>query len=145
SSDVCSSDLTGGHLPVGTAVYPTLQLRCANGAERVIAERSVQQLQHRVPCTALRFILRRLTKEVIEINLVAHGITTSHLQEHAHRSSRILKSKKPGAIGRKLTLPVPLEQRKLERHHGKACEERKVPDADNDEDERDRSINDVTA
>src|SRR5690606_38244542 len=51
---------------VRAAVHPSLQFRGAHGAERVIAERGVEQLEHGIPCPTFRLVLCCLTKELVE-------------------------------------------------------------------------------
>src|SRR5690606_29670738 len=101
--------------------------------------------QHRVPRTTLRLVLGRLTKERIQIDLVAGGLAARHLEEDSHCRPRVLHSEQSGTVRGELALPVPFEQRQLEWHYCHSSEEWKVANADGKHDHRDRPVDDVSA
>src|SRR5439155_2639434 len=105
---------------------PFEELRGPYCVERVLTEGRVEQLEHRVPRPSAGFVFGRLLHELLEIRLALLGVAAGELHERAHCDVEILHAEHTRTVTRHLALPIPLEQRELERQERHAGEKWKV-------------------
>src|ERR1019366_6383953 len=102
-------------LVVRTAVDPALQLGGAPGVQRMPAEHRVEDFYDGITPAPLGPALRGVLHELVEADLVVAAAAARELQERHQRIVAALRAEESPAIGRELALPVPLEQRDLNR------------------------------
>ena len=111
----------------------------------MLTEDGVERLEHRVPGAAVRLVLFGLLFERGQVERVPEFATARELHEGGEHHVRILGAEQGCPIARELTLPVPLEDRHLERQERDAGKEGQVADADEHDDLRDRAVGDMAA
>src|SRR4051812_10458905 len=105
----------------------------------------VHDLEHRVPRVAASLVLLRLAYELFDAKLIAVFLAAGELHLGAHRDVEVLGDKKAGAVGRELTLPLPLEQRELEGQNCRRRQEGKIAEPEVEQDIGDRTVRRVPA
>src|SRR5215213_538238 len=134
---------TGEDEIVRSAGAPPLELSGADGVERMLAERRVDELEDLVPPVAAGLVGGGLTHELLDAARVAVGGTARELHERTLRGDVVLHGEQPGAVGRELALAMPLEQSELEWEQRHTDGEGERPGADREQDERDRAVGHV--